>query len=57
MSFQEITRERQTSEPTDYRLQDHYKTLGPHLRAAMLHARRADVRARPELAGRDSDME
>ncbi len=57
MSLQETTRERQQSETADRRLQDHYKTLGPHLRAAMLHARRVDRRDPPEPSGGDSDMD
>jgi len=39
------------------RLQDHYKSLGPHLRAAMLHARQPERRERPEPCGGDSDMD
>ena len=57
MSLQETARDRQPRERRDERLQDHYKTLGPHLRAAMLHARATDRRDRPEPSGGDSDMD
>ncbi|MBZ9935043.1 hypothetical protein LB518_01950 [Mesorhizobium sp. BR1-1-16] len=44
-------------EAGEQRLQDHYKSLGPHLRAAVLHARQPEQRERPEPCGGDSDMD
>ncbi|SHE59361.1 hypothetical protein SAMN02745157_0520 [Kaistia soli DSM 19436] len=41
----------------EHRLLDHYKSLGPHLRAAVLHARQPERRERPEPCGGDSDMD
>jgi len=38
-------------------LQEQYKALNPHLRAAMLHARTDRSRERPEPCGGDSAMD
>jgi hypothetical protein len=62
MSFQDAARhdaarDRRETQPADQRLQDRYGVLGPHLRAALLHARTDARRDRPEPSGGDSDMD
>ena len=45
-------------EARDQRLQDYYKMLNPHLRAATIHARLSETRReRSEPCGGDSDMD
>jgi len=57
MSLREATILRREDNEGRERLQDHYKTLNPHLQAALLHARVAERRERPEPCGGDSDMD
>ncbi|MCX5479448.1 hypothetical protein OSH08_10560 [Kaistia geumhonensis] len=57
MSLREATLLRREDIEGRERLQDHYKTLNPHLRAALIHARVAERRERPEPCGGDSDMD
>lgn len=58
MSLNDAALERQHEEAGEPRLQDHYKALNPHLRAALLHARQTEQRRdRPEPCGGDSDMD
>lgn len=57
MSLREATLLRREENEGRERLQDHYKTLNPHLQAALLHARTTERRERPEPCGGDSDMD
>ena len=58
MSLHQPELRARVDEAREQRLQDYYKTLNPHLQAAMLHARASERREeRHEPCGGDSDMD
>lgn len=58
MSLQLPERALREDDSREERLQDHYKALNPHLRAALLHARAIERReTREEPCGGDSAMD
>lgn len=57
MSLYDATLEARHEEAGEPRLEDYYKALNPHLRAALLHARQTERRTPPEPCGGDSDMD
>lgn len=58
MSIHQIALRNRVDEARDQRLQDHYKTLNPHLQAALLHMRAQTRRREPaEPCGGDSAMD